>query len=63
MPHDDGIEPAHFVGKTIACVDVTAINAAHFYFTDGSSIAIEGESFGNGLMGMVTCDCTTEDAG
>jgi hypothetical protein len=29
-----------------------AVNVIEFYFTDGTSIAIEVEGFGGGLMGM-----------
>jgi hypothetical protein len=40
-----------FEGKTIRRVDVRAVNIIRFYFTDGSSIAIEHER-----DGMVACD-------
>jgi len=48
---------ADFEGKTIHEVDVRAVNIIRFYFTDGSSIAIEHER-----DGMVACDvCATRD--
>lgn len=53
--HKD-IDPKDFEGKTIKKLEADAINIIRFYFTDGTSIAIEVEGFGGGLMGMVTCD-------
>lgn len=46
-----------FEGKTILEVDVRAVNIIRFYFTDGTSIAIEHER-----DGMVACEiCTRKE--
>lgn len=45
-----------FVGKTITEFDGSCINIWRFGFSDGTAIAIEVESFGDGLHGMVVCE-------
>jgi hypothetical protein len=50
-----------FVGKTVAQVDVRAVNIIRFFFTDGSAVAIEVDHFGHDLWGMVACDECTDD--
>ena len=51
------LQRADFEGKTIREVDVRAVNIIRFYFTDGSSIAIEHER-----DGMVACDVCVKPA-
>lgn len=54
------IDPKDFEGKTIRKLVAEAVNVIEFYFTDGTSISIETEGFGGGLVGMVACDtCAT----
>lgn len=45
-----------FAGKTIEQIDAKAVNIVYFYFTDGTSLAIEVEAVGPGIYGLVTCD-------
>lgn len=47
---------SNFEGKTIQKVDVRAVNLIRFYFTDGSSVAIEHER-----DGMAACDVCAEE--
>jgi hypothetical protein len=51
---------ALFEGKTIERLHAPAVNAATFFFTDGSSVSIETDAFGNGLVGMVACEKCVE---
>lgn len=59
------IDPKDFEGKTIQKLEADAVNIIRFYFTDGTSIAIETEGFGGGLVGMVSCTSCVDisDAG
>lgn len=41
-----------FVGKTIKSVDVKTVNVIFIYFTDGTSVVLEAESYGSGLYGI-----------
>jgi len=51
-----------FAGKTIKYIDARAVNFVRFFFTDGTALAIEVESVGPGLTGMVVCsECATLD--
>lgn len=52
--HKD-IDPKDFEGKTVKKLEADAVNIIRFYFTDGTSIAIETEGLGGGLVGMVSC--------
>lgn len=45
-----------FAGKTIKRIDAKAVNIVTFYFTDGTSTAIEIEAVGPGIYGLVVCD-------
>lgn len=49
----DGDVATRFVGKTIAYIDGSHINETRFFFTDGTTIAIEAEIFVGGLAAMV----------
>lgn len=52
------LDPKSFEGKTIARVNFRAVNIISFFFTDGTSTAIEAEGYH-----MVQCDeCITECA-
>jgi len=55
MSHDY-VDPSKFEGKTILRVEAKAINIVRFWFTDGTSTALESDSFGNGIMGIAQCD-------
>lgn len=62
MPDRDPVL-ADFIGKTITDFDGSCINVWRFRFSDGTALAIEVESFGHGLMGMVVCEeCAAEMA-
>lgn len=37
------VRPRDFVGKTVAHIDARAVNIIRFWFTDGTSIALEHE--------------------
>lgn len=52
MPHRD-VKRKDFEGKTIKRIDCRAVNIFRFYFTDGSSIAIEAE--GDMMVACETC--------
>lgn len=58
------IDSKAFEGKTVLRLDAKAVNILHFYFTDGTSVAIEVDALAPslGLYGMVQCDaCLTPD--
>jgi len=55
------LKASDFVGKTVAQVDVRAVNIIRFFFTDGSALAVEVDHFGSDLWGMVACDECTDD--
>lgn len=54
MPHQD-VNPKSFEGKTIKRVEAEAINVLKFFFTDGTSTALEVEGFG-----LVQCDACAD---
>ena len=45
--------PQDFIGKTIEGVDVSCVNEMKFFFTDGTIVALEVDSLGGGLYGLV----------
>lgn len=45
MSHRD-VKPSDFVGKTVLRVDARAINIVRFWFTDGTTLALEHERDG-----------------
>lgn len=57
------IDPKDFEGKTIARLEAGAVNIIRFYFTDGTSKAIEVEALAptHGIYGMVSCDDCAEE--
>jgi len=50
VSHRD-IKPSDFEGKTVARVDARAVNMVLFWFTDGSTLALEHER-----DGITVCD-------
>lgn len=51
------IRKKDFIGKTIQNMDVRAVNVVVFTFTDGTRVELEVEGLGNGIAGIVQCDC------
>jgi len=46
------INKKNFVGKTIKSIDIGSLNVVMFYFTDGSSTALETIQEGYGITGI-----------